>query len=196
MVLHDLQKGLETVTPGIGLYQIIHQLELLSQRSFPNNEVKAVLAQLDTMHAELEPYTFYASNCYTRNRVYKSAFFELILMCWQAGQSSPIHGHEGQKCWMYVAEGSLEFTNYQDIATDAGIKLQKIATVVGGRGFVDGPAYIHGVANIAEYPALSLHLYASPFTQCDAYDISAQNAKKIQLCYYSIEGKRLLQEPG
>lgn len=187
--MEQVQRGIETVSLGAGLCHIIEQLHILSQRGFPSDEAKAVLGQVGLIRTELDPYIFYASNCYTRNRVYKSPAFELILMCWQPGQRSAVHGHEGQKCWMYVAEGALEFTNYRDTPEATGMSVQKVSTISGAQGFVDGPAYIHAVANVSNQAALSLHLYATPFSQCDAYDICAQTTKKVQLCYYSIDGK-------
>ena len=166
------------------LMVLVQQLTELASDHFPSNEVSALLRTLPLSSADIAPYIFYLDTHYTRNRVYKAPLFELILMCWQPGQQSAIHGHEGQKCWMRVMQGELVFTDYRD---ELGV-LHKVATTAGEQGFVDGPAYIHSVANASGQRALSLHLYARPFNQCDAYDVATSTTKKIQLGYHSIDG--------
>ena len=111
----------------------------------------------------LDPYIFYSNARYTRNLIHKAQDFELILMCWKPAQYSAIHGHEGQKCWMRVDFGTLEFTNYKNEPNLASALLKKIDTKIGKQGFVDGPAYIHSVRNNSDKEAMSLHLYAKPF---------------------------------
>jgi cysteine dioxygenase len=169
---------------------LVNQLTDLSVQNFPIDAVIASLHAINLTAADVEPYTFFSDARYTRNCVYKASAFELILMCWRPGQASAVHGHEGQKCWMRVLGGSLEFTEYQDQQVGDALILNKISTKIGEQGFVDGPAYIHGVRNNSEGEAMSLHLYAHPFNQCDAYDAQTGDIKKIQLGYYSIGGKR------
>jgi cysteine dioxygenase len=169
------------------LIQFIDQLESLALQDFPSEKTSLLLRTVQLVLADLAPYIFYSDKKYTRNRVYKAEQFELILMCWQPGQASAIHGHEGQKCWMRVMLGELTFDNYTDGLDNQLLKKQQ--TIIGSEGFVDGPAYIHGVKNTSAALAISLHLYARPFSQCDAYDAHAQRVKKIQLGYHSIDGK-------
>ena len=188
MPQHSLQKGLHIVTPSQAIQGLIEQLKQLAPRDFPSDQVFIALQEANLSLTDLDPYIFYADGRYTRNRVYKSPDFELILMCWQGGQQSCVHGHEGQKCWMSVVAGTLEFSNYQDVHDGTAVVLTKTSTVVGSAGFIDGPAYIHGVRNATSERALSLHLYAHPFSQCDAYDLCTHETKKVQLCYHSIEG--------
>jgi cysteine dioxygenase len=194
MELQNFSKGSFVVNPCQKVQGLIEQLQQLAVLSFPNQQVFTTLQQAHLSQADLEPYIFYADYRYTRNRVYKCPDFELILMCWQAGQQSCVHGHEGQKCWMSVITGTLEFANYQDMPEASGrMTLTKISTQLGEAGFIDGPAYIHGVRNASNERAISLHLYAQPFSQCDAYDLTAHEIKKVQLCYHSIEGKLVSQ---
>ena len=103
-----------------------------------------------------------------------------------------MHGHEGQKCWMRVEQGCLEFTNYIDYQEDGISKFKVTNKQRGLAGFIDGPAYIHGVCNSTSEPAISLHLYASPFHQCDVFDVEHSGTKRVNLGFYSVEGKLVL----
>ncbi len=166
------------------LDSLIEQLHMLSKHDFPSADVTKLLNETNLSSLDLMPYTFYSQDSYTRNQVYKSHEFELILMCWQPGQKSCVHGHEGQKCWMKVIDGCLEFTDYDDSTG----QLVEQSRQIGQLGFVDGPAYIHGVRAVGNQSSLSLHLYARPFNQCDAYKPDDNEKKRIKLSYHSIDG--------
>jgi cysteine dioxygenase len=142
----------------------------------------------------LEPYIFFSDIRYTRNLIFKDPEFEVVLLCWKPGQYSAIHGHENQKCWMRVEKGELEFCEYQEEPAGIGTILKPISTEIGKKGFVDGPAVIHKVANISHYDAISLHLYAKPFDACDIYDLSMNEKKRLSLGYNSIHGKIVATE--
>ena len=166
---------------------LFEQLELLAKEQFPTKQTSTTLQSIHFASSDFEPYIFYNQAKYTRNQIRKTDSYELILMCWQPGQVSPVHGHEGQKCWMRVIAGALTFNNFTDAV--GAVQLEKVSTVVGMQGFVDGPAYIHSVSNLSAEKAISLHLYAHPFDQCDVYAGQSLSTKKMHLCYYSINGK-------
>lgn len=166
------------------LKKLIEMLQLYAQDNFPSDKVTQLLHAITLTAADLAPFTFYSNVRYTRNQIYKEQSFELILMCWQPRQKSSIHGHEGQKCWMKVIDGQLNFTDYALQKNSLEITHE----ITGEAGFVDGPAYIHAVANNSTQEALSLHLYARPFNQCDIYDPQCNDTKKIHLAYHSIKG--------
>lgn len=42
-------------------------------------------------------YCFFNEVRYARNLVERNQYFELIVICWKAGQQSPIHNHEGSR---------------------------------------------------------------------------------------------------
>ena len=61
-----------------------------------------------------------------------------------------------------------------------------IEEVKGEKGFLDGPADIHSVENVYIDPAVSLHIYAKPFDQCDIYCLDTRTIKRVELVYDSI----------
>lgn len=189
----ELKKGEYIVEPGLAVSEFVEKLNKLSYKNFPVDEVNDMFRKNPLSLEYLDPYIFHSKARYTRNLIHKSPDFELILMCWSAGQYSAVHGHEGQKCWMRIELGELEFTNYQDDKSDPSA-LHKVDVKIGKKGFIDGPAYIHGVRNKSGKEAISLHLYARPFSECDVYDLDEHQIKKITLGYHSIHGKLVAPE--
>lgn len=189
-----MNKGEGLVEPSVGMSEFVEKLNKFSYKNFPEDEIYKMLQNNPFPIELLEPYIFYSDIRYTRNLIHKAPDFELILMCWNAGQYSAIHGHEGQKCWMRVEKGALEFTDYQEEPGSSSKMLKKINVKTGKFGFIDGPALIHKVANTSGNQAISLHIYASPFDQCDIYDLDLNQKKKLPLGYHSIHGKLVAQE--
>ena len=184
-------KGALSIPKPKFLLDFIVGLDSLAKKNFPVSEVLAYLKASHFQEDLLEPYTFFSEKRYTRNLLHKRPEYEVLLLCWMPNQISPIHGHEGEKCWMRVESGELYFTNYVEKENASGeVTVEPLDSQVGGQGFVDGPAIIHRVANQTLKPAMSLHLYAKPFAQCDVFDEEKHLKTRIGLGYDSVDGKR------
>jgi len=188
-----VKKGDFVVEPGLGISALVEKINKLSFEGFPVDKILKLLSKSEMLPELLEPYTFFSDVRYTRNLIHKSPDFELLLLCWKPGQYSPAHGHEGQKCWMRVEKGQLEFTNYQEDPSNP-LLLKQMDSKTGTLGFIDGPAVIHRVKNNSKQDATSLHLYARPFEQCDVYDLERHERFKAPLNYHSIHGKLVAPE--
>ena len=79
-----------------------------------NDDISSLFHRLDLRKEDWEPYAFFdPSKLYTRNLVATDdETYTLILMCWNAGKSSPVHDHPCDGCWMQVCEGSVCETRY------------------------------------------------------------------------------------
>lgn len=166
----------------------IEHLQSMAAQQFPLALVTDFLRKSPLDSKILDAHTFYMSERYTRNLMFKCPQFELLLLCWGPQHISPIHGHEGEKCWMRVEEGELHFTNYAELQA-VPFKLQEQSSASGSAGFVDGPAGIHRVQNPTDKQARSLHLYARPFAVCDVYDIDVHEKSRRQISYDTMYGR-------
>lgn len=175
---------------GIQLDAYVKQLHRLAEQHFPVAQVSEFLRQVPIHPEVLDAHTFYYTSRYTRNLMYKCPQFEVLLLCWGPYHTSPIHGHEGEKCWMRVEEGTLYFVNYDEVVPG---QIQEISAVSGSAGFVDGPAGIHMVRNPIDQRARSLHLYARPFAQCDVYDLELHEKSRRDISYDTMYGKPVEQ---
>ncbi len=171
------------------LGKFIEELNRFAARDFPVRETHRFLKTVSLPLAHLRPYLFVAPDQYTRNLLHKSSEFELLLIVWPPGQASPIHGHEGEKCWALVESGELHFTNYCEIPLGDSFTLITLSQQIGGPGYLDGPADIHKVENTSTELAVTLHLYSRPFEACDIYDLERGSKVRQKLQYYSKFGK-------
>ena len=133
----------------------------------------------------LNEYVGFKTEKYARHLVHKDKDFEILVVCWNPGQNAPIHGHEGEKCWMRVESGALQVCNYKlDSVEPLALSMTNI--IKGEKGYLDGPADIHSVENVYNEPAVSLHIYAKPFSECDIYCLDSGKIKRAELAYDSM----------
>src|SRR5215467_16015221 len=57
--------------------------------------------------SSLAPYVYFDDAFYTRNLIYRDELFEVMTICWQPGQKTAIHTHNGQLGWMTVSQGEV-----------------------------------------------------------------------------------------
>jgi cysteine dioxygenase len=166
-------------------------INVILRQGFATEEIHAYLQKTLIEPASLQRYMFFRPERYTRNLVFKNEAFELLVICWNIGQQAPVHGHEGERCWSRIEQGSLLLCNYRELCENPLVVQQINQPYRGERGCLDGPADIHSVANpaIEEAPAVSLHLYSHPYDQCDIYDLEKNEKRRVRLRYDSIGGK-------
>jgi len=94
---------------------------LSAQKSVPS------LAQLDELidrtkigAEEVQPYLGFKAGNYSRHRVMKNEFVEMLVLCWKPGQRTPIHDHNGSHGAVFAHEGILWETMF-DYDTETGL---------------------------------------------------------------------------
>ncbi|MDZ4773360.1 MAG: cysteine dioxygenase family protein [Planctomycetota bacterium] len=136
-------------------------------------------------------FALFAPSVYTRNLIERNEWFELLLLCWDAGQSSPIHNHAGQNCWMAVLEGEIEEVQFDCPKTDARCELVQRGTktyVPGKVGFINDDIALHLVRPKHGRRGVSLHLYSRPIETCQLYDEATGTIVMRTMAYHSIRG--------
>jgi hypothetical protein len=138
--------------------------------------------------ASLAPWVRVEPGRYTRHLVLRTPDVELLVLCWARGARAPVHGHEGELCWARVERGRLRFISYRELSR-APLRLAPLGPPVDGEsGHLDGPADIHAVENPDAFgaDAVSVHVYARPYAECDIYDLAAGVVRRVRLGYDSI----------
>ena len=166
----------------------IKSLKSCAERDFPINEVSDLIIKSQFSNKLLDKYSHFNKKTYTRNMIYKDSNFEVLLICWSAGQMAPIHGHEGEKCWFKILSGSLEIYNYK-IESSKPLKLKQLEIINASAGYLDGPADIHSINNCYKDSVTTLHVYAKPYDSCEIYDLKTNQIQRLKMNYYSIDGK-------
>lgn len=142
-------------------------------------------------------FAHFHPDVYTRNLVARTDHFEMLVLCWSPGQTSPIHDHAGQHCWMGVLDGIVEEVQY-GMPGAPGASVVRGPLVEGAcRAYARGQvAYIHD--DIAVHlvrcgptgGGTSLHLYARPIDVCRVFDRESGAVLERTLLYHSVEGVR------
>ncbi|MFT4602079.1 MAG: cysteine dioxygenase [Arenicella sp.] len=133
-----------------------------------------------------DSFCSWSDDGYTRNCIYDNEKFELILLCWEPGQLTPIHDHGGEECWVKVIKGEFRETIYQvDEADD--LKAIKIATSKEGEitYMIDFMGF-HRLENLSDTRSMSLHLYAKPIRSCKMFDEATGEFKRKKLVYNTV----------
>lgn len=135
---------------------------------------------------DFESCCSWSSESYTRNCVIDNEEFELILLCWQPGQFTPIHDHGGEECWVKIIEGEFNETIYKeneagklDVVKTTQSKANDITYMVDFMGF-------HSLENLSKKKSLSLHLYAKPIRSCQVFDEETGELTNRDLTYDTI----------
>lgn len=139
---------------------------------------------------DLLAYAFWSDENYTRNCVSRTEDYELLLLCWEEGQETPIHCHNGEECWVYLAKGKLREKRYV-LEND---KLQLTADVEMSQdrlSYMNDDLGYHSLHNLNEGRSMSLHLYVGPIDECSIYKEEKDKFIYKKLDYFS-EDKKIL----
>ena len=132
--------------------------------SFPK-----IIKTIDIPFSEFEKYATWNKDRYTRNCIIRTNNFELILLCWNKNQETPIHEHGGQKCWVYQVNGKVAEYRYQK--NDAGIltEISKTHLTSGNVTYMDNRMGYHALKNMDDQRCMTLHIYVLPIDSCEVF---------------------------
>lgn len=129
-----------------------------------------ILNNFDFDKVDFREIENWSPNGYTRNCFYRDEYFELILICWDKGQETAIHDHDGKDCWVYLLEGEMEEDFYK-LNEDGKLTLSLTKTLqINELTKSDKLSRFHRLRIISEKRAMSLHVYAKPIKQSAVYD--------------------------
>jgi predicted metal-dependent enzyme (double-stranded beta helix superfamily) len=96
--------------------------------------------------------------------------YDVWLLGWAPGQGIPLHDHGGSAGAITVVEGRLVEV-FADDADDAAGKELGSRVLEPGRDVVTfGRRHRHGVSNLHDVPATSIHVYSPPLALMTYYD--------------------------
>ena len=177
---------------------------LRSLPCFSAEEVYGYLKSHPVQPESLKPFLFFSQATYTRNLIFKNELFELLALCWEAGQVSRIHNHRDQQCWMTVPFGALQVQDFRVLERDPEKKTCRLRPSKSYPITLEQPAEVdpnepvHQVLNLAEFGerAVSLHVYSKPFDSCEVYYPERGVYSDVPLYYTSEYGRLCAGEPA
>jgi cysteine dioxygenase len=134
-------------------------------------------------------FALFRDGCYTRNLVHGGELFELLVLCWQPGQVSPVHDHQGQRCWMGILEGGVRERHFHLPASGRGPLVPGRSRVftAGAVAYIHDDIALHDIGSDGGR-AITLHLYSRPIRECRIFDPQTGEETLRGLVYHSVEG--------
>lgn len=154
-------------------------------------DIAALLAAYAANEASWRPYVTFRDDTYSRNLIWRTPTFELLLLGWNRNQESPIHDHAGQDCWMAVLEGELEEVHYEDRghAEPTALSPGRVkAFAAGGVAYISDDIALHLIRPKTGTRGVSLHLYARPIESCRTFCPETGRTTDVDIAYHSVRG--------
>lgn len=157
------------------------------------------MGRLDLESGDLDRYKHFDSEKrYTRNLIATdNTTFTLMLLCWNAGKSSPVHDHPCLGCFMLCTEGQVREVRYciqgEELVT-TGEATANPGTVV----FISDELGLHKVeCPEGAGPSCTLHLYTPPYSKCKVWLNERVNKScEPTVSYHSVYGEVVRYETG
>jgi cysteine dioxygenase len=138
----------------------------------PLDDLLPRLRECDPTDDALRPYLLFADARYQRNLVRGTERYHLLVLCWKAGQRSPIHDHGQSVCGVRVLRGTATVTFFETAASGDVVATRSEEVPAGGViGTQDGD--LHQVSNLQGdgRELVTLHVYAPPLVRMGTYSI-------------------------
>lgn len=136
-------------------------LNIVDKHIQENNTLESaidIVKNFDLSNIDLSNYYKFDRCNYTRNIVCQTNNVQIIVICWNILQKSPIHNHPENGCILKVLSGNLIEKKYDinDLK-----KISESTLKVNNIGYIDNRAAYHCIENPSfRQKAISLHIYS------------------------------------
>jgi predicted metal-dependent enzyme (double-stranded beta helix superfamily) len=116
------------------------------------------------------------SDTYARRLLHRDAGgrYTMVVMTWGPGQKTALHDHAGIWCVECVVDGKMEVAQYDLLSESGGAyRFEQRNRVVAGRGTAGcliPPFEYHTLANAADTPSVTLHVYGGEMDHCHVFE--------------------------
>jgi cysteine dioxygenase len=171
-----LQPACQTMSESVGSFSFKDLADALSGRtSVPSlPELDELIRRTKISSDELRPYLGFKTGNYSRHRVMKNEFVEMLVLCWKPGQRTPIHDHNGSHGAVFIHEGIMWETTF---AYDAmtGLEYRAHRELRGGGLTGSEVPDIHQLGNpdVSGTDLITIHIYAPPLGVLKTYKLGS-----------------------
>ena len=133
-----------------------------------------LIEQTNISPDEIAPYLGFKTGNYSRHRVMKNEFVEMLVLCWKPGQRTPIHDHNGSHGAVLVHKGIMWETTFEyDVET--GLNYKSHRELRGGAVTGSEVPDIHQLGNpdVSGRDLVTIHIYAPPLGVLKTYKLGS-----------------------
>jgi cysteine dioxygenase len=189
----------------IPVEQFIAGIEEMSRGVITKQGISDYMMKYSIRPEDVQRYRRFLDEKHARNKIFRNDMIEVMLICWNIGNRTPLHTHNGQLGWMEMIEGKLFVENFRKIdcnrpenqevvgmdclAGATEINMETLDTELvepgGALNTVDKHHTIHRISNLPEWNtrAVSLHIYSRPIDSCVVFDMETQRCFRRDLKY-------------
>ena len=137
-------------------------------------ETNRLIEQTEISTDEIAPYLGFKAGNYSRHRVMKNQFVEMLVLCWKPGQRTPIHDHNGSHGAVFVHEGILWETTF-DYDAESGLAYKAHRELRSGGLTGSEIPDIHQLGNpdVSGRDLITIHIYAPPLGVLKTYKLGS-----------------------
>ncbi len=139
------------------------------------------------------PFDQWSSLCnfseerYTRNCLSCCDEYELLLMCWNKDQHSPIHSYQSQESWFKVIKGELTIESFRvDSEGQSAAITNSIVIKEGEYTYLNDNMGFHRITNTGGGETVSLHLNVDRIKEWKVFNPEAKSINKQTPSYDSV----------
>ncbi|KAI8909565.1 RmlC-like cupin domain-containing protein [Gorgonomyces haynaldii] len=153
------------------------------------DKIKALLGAYVSNEDDWKRYCHFDPHRYTRNLVDTgNGNYNLIVLCWDKNQTSPIHDHPNSHCLVKMLDGELTESLYDWPNENGPMHLRQESVF-----YRDQVTYMHdkmGLHRMSNQSnknvAVSLHLYSPPYQMCKTFcETSGEARCSGNITFYS-----------
>jgi cysteine dioxygenase len=158
------------VTPKVAAF--IQVLDRFSER-IPLADLTQLLHESEVELSDVHAALGFGRHTYQRNLLHAGPAYHALVLCWRAGQRSPIHDHRGSSCGVRVIHGVATETVFaqtsEGLVYATGSRAVPVGSVCGSED-----ADIHQMSNLQPpgRDLVTLHVYSPPLLIMGKYSLT------------------------
>lgn len=129
-----------------------------------------ILQRAEVPAEHLLKYSTWNSKHYTRNCIVSTKDFELLVICYEPGQSTSIHDNNTEEVWIHPILGSVVEERFETSPEGVLRKVGSANLVTDSFSYLHNGRSIHRYINNTDDRAATLNLYARPVSKWKVYD--------------------------
>ena len=153
--------------------QFFDRLDALGA-DIPLAQLQTLLSELQLAETDLADVTCFDPGQYLRNRIRQTDHYEVLLLCFAAGQRTPIHDHAGSACGVKVIQGTAWETLFQRTEDGWLFPTETRCLHAGGVvGSVDRDTHQLSNLQAGGKRLVTLHVYSPPLAEVGNYSLTS-----------------------
>lgn len=159
-------------TPPAALAPLLSYLQSLKTERADLGRLQELLTDSQLTLDDVRDHLNFADDCYQRNLVAESPWFNVLVLCWKSGQRSPIHDHAQSVCAFKVLTGVCSETSYSFSPCGQVVPL-RTKDFLTGEIVASHDSETHQVSNLQPEGTnlVTLHVYSPPLKTMKVFSI-------------------------